>query len=332
MKKDLLWLITGLLLLAPAGWQGCEMKPGNATAKSVRINRFDKDVYRLMETDSPEWQQQLAANYAPLLEVIGQSVFRTKDTQTPDFFDRMINYYSEPTLNRLYRDALKQFDNIETIENDLGKAFQYFRTQLPDMQLPAVYMHVSGLRQNIIAGDSLLSLSIDKYMGRDYPLYQDYFYTYQLRKMEPAYIVPDYLAAWLLSEYPFRGDERVLLDRLIYEGKIKYVLHRAYSRFSPESWMGYTPEEYLWCRRNEKMLWSILIERKHLYTPDVVTTSKYFSPQPSTFIADEAPGDIGVWIGWQIVAKYMDSTGATVENLINNNDAQAILRLSKYKP
>ena len=88
-------------------------------------------------------------------------------------------------------------------------------------------MHVSGFNQNVLVGDSLLSLSIDKYMGKDYPLYQDFFYDSQKLKMQRGLVVPDYLAGWLMSEYPFAGKENVLLDRMIYEGKIKYLLSQA---------------------------------------------------------------------------------------------------------
>jgi uncharacterized protein YjaZ len=96
--------------------------------------------------------------------------------------------------------------------------------------------------------------------------------------------------------------------------------------------MGYTPEEYTWCGQNEKMLWKYIIENKHLYTPDILTVTKYFSGVPQTFIADDAPGDLGSWIGWQIVSKYMNNTKTTVESLINNTDYMEILSKSKYKP
>jgi hypothetical protein len=311
---------------------GCGPNGQNATATDVHIRRFDREVYRLLLTDTPALQRQIAADYAPLLEVIGKSLFGTDGAQTPAVFDRLLDYYAEPTLKQLYRDALKQYEDVETIENELENGFRYLQSRFPGMQLPAVYMHVSGLRQNVIVADSLLSLSIDKYLGADYPLYRDFFSPVRLRRMERAYVVPDYLTAWLMSEYPFKGDERILLDRMIYEGKIKYILHRACPQFAPDRWMGYTPEEYRWCRQNEKTLWLLMIERKHLYTPHAPTTARYFSDAPSTFVDDRAPGNLGVWIGWQIVTQYMNKTHVLPENLMNDGDYREMLRKSKYKP
>lgn len=200
------------------------------------------------------------------------------------------------------------------------------------MQIPAIYMHVSGFNQNVLVGDSLLSISIDKYLGEEYPLYQDFFYDFQRRLMTPEHIVPDYLTGWLMSEYPFEGKENVLLDRMIYEGKIKYLIHQAFPELKPEVLMGYTETSYNWCKENESNLWKAIIERKHLYTPDLMTTNKYFDNVPSIFLASDAPGNLGSWLGWQIIDKYMRETNSTPEALMQNNDSQAILTDSKYKP
>jgi hypothetical protein len=321
-----------LLLLAFAGQTGCRMNSRHADAAPIRIHRFDRDLYRLMQSGDSGLPEEFVREYAPLLPLIGRSIFHTADTQTPEFVDRMFNYYGEPTLNGLYRDALKRFEQVETVERELADGFRFLRECFPDMQTPAVYMHVSGLQENIIVADSLLSFSADKYLGAACPLYQDYFTGRQLRRMEPACVASDCLTAWLLSEYPFRGDDRVLLERMIYEGKIRYILHRACPQLTPDVWMGYTREEYRWCRQNEKMLWHFIIERRHLFTPDAITAARYFSDAPSTFVSDDAPGSLGVWIGWRIVEKYMDKTHVSPESLMSSNDSGDILRKSKYKP
>lgn len=327
-RKYLFFIFITAVLI---GCNSCDSVKGNDST-DVHIRRFDRSLYDWVLTDSPVLQQQLQSEYASMLRVIGLSIFKTQDTQTEEFFSRMINYYSEPTLSRLYRDALKTFDNVATIEEDLGSVFGYLQNHFPTMQIPAVYMHISGFNQNVLIDDSLLSISIDKYLGAEYPLYDTYFYAYERRKMDPVYVVPDYFTAWVMSEYPFKGDDRILLERMIYEGKIRYLVNQALPKLIPEVLMGYTPEEYQWCKDNEKVIWEEIIIRKHLYTPDHVTTSKYFSPAPAQFISDHAPGELGTWIGWQIVSQYMKRNNITPEELMNNTNAQDILTKSKYKP
>ncbi len=302
-----------------------------ATVEPMHINRFDKDLFRLIDTGDTTLWPELLRRYPEMLDIIGKGILNLQSVETPGFFEKMRNYYSEPTLKGLYRDAIAQYDSVADIERSLGSGFAYLRENFPSMQLPAIYMHVSGLNQNVLVGDSLLSLSIDKYMGKDYPLYRDFFYDSQRLRMRRALVAPDYLAGWLMSEYPFAGRENVLLDRMVYEGKIKYLLSQALG--TPEAeLMGYTERAHGWSEVNEGAIWKAIIERKHLYTPDQLTTSQYFEDTPTLFPADDAPGNVGTWIGWRIIKRYMEETGSTPEALMGNNDAQGILTASRYKP
>ena len=251
---------------------------------------------------------QNARTAGDALRVLGQGVLNLRSAEAPGFLGKTLRYYSEPTLRALYRDAIERYDSIPDIERTLGQGFAYLRAHFPAARIPAVYMHVSGLNQNVLAGDSLLSLSIDKYMGADYPLYQEFFYDAQRSLMRPELVAPDYIAGWLMSEFPFEGRENVLLDRMVYEGKIKYLVAEALGIDDEALLMGYTPEALEWCERHEGAIWTGMIERKG------------------------APGRPGVWIGWQIVRRYMEETGSTPEALMRNTDAQAILTGSKYKP
>lgn len=301
-------------------------------AGPVEIHRFDQALYRLIDTNDTTLVPILKNEYPQMLEILGKGVLNVQTPDDPAYFSKLLHLYSEPTLKNLYRDALARYDTLADIQQQLGDGFAYLQTHFPAMQLPAVYMHVSGFNQNVLVGDSLLSISIDKYLGEDYPLYQDFFYDYQRRKMQRANVAPDYLAGWIMSEYPFEGKENVLLDRMVYEGKIIYLVSEALPGLSPALLMGYTEEAYAWCAEKEKEIWKAMVERKHLYTPDPIVTGQYFEDTPCSFLSNEAPGNIGKWTGWQIVRKYMEKTGATPEALMLNKDAQDILTQAKYKP
>jgi len=150
--------------------------------------------------------------------------------------------------------------------------------------------------------------------------------------MTPNHIAIDCVSAWLKSDYPFKGNDNVLLDRMIYEGKIIYLLKQTGQDFTFQNIMSLIDNEYKWCIDYESVLWTTIIERKHLYTPDITTTNKYFQPSPSLFISEHAPGNLGSFVGYRIVELYMKQTKSTFEQLMNNNDSQEILQKSKYKP
>jgi hypothetical protein len=302
----------------------------------ISINRFDSILLRWIETDDPAILAQVKVRYPQMIEVLGKALFKTSPADSSAFFRNLINYYSEPTLLALYRDAVNFYSTgspeITGITQELSLGFKRMKTLLPAIRIPAIYMHISGLQQNMIAGDSLLSCSIDKYMGYDYPLYEDFFYDHQRKSMTPERIAKDYLNARIKSEYPYTGKDNMLLERMVYEGKIVYLLTQIGKNYTFQNIMSLTGDEYQWCRKYESVLWSTIIERKHLYTPDIAATSKYFQPAPSTFISAEAPGNLGYFIGYRIVESYMKRTGSTCEELMINKDAQDVLQKSRYKP
>ena len=62
--------------------------------------------------------------------------------------------------------------------------------------------------------------------------------------------------------------------------------------------------------------------------------SKFTGEGPfTTGFVKESPARTGVWIGWNIVKKYMDkNANISLDQLMHETDAQKILSLSKYKP
>jgi Predicted Zn-dependent protease (DUF2268). len=297
----------------------------------VSIIRFDQEIYELIEKDDSLLFREIAEHYPEMFETFGKGVLNMQSIDMPGFLERLVNYFSEPTLLSLYKDALEKYSDIREIERQLGDGFAFVQANFPAISIPAAYMHVSGLNQNVLAGEKVLSVSMDKYMGKDYPIYEAFFYAYQRNLMTEKLIVPDYIAGLLLSEYPFEGNENVLLDRMIQEGKIKYLLEKALPEVTASELLGYVEKDMEWCEKNEKMLWRTIIGNKQLYTPDQMVTARYFQSQPSTFLADGAPGYIGVWLGWRIVTAYMNETNASAVELMQAK-AQDVLSLSKYKP
>ena len=302
----------------------------------ISINRFDSDMLQWIETDDPQILNHLKEKYPRMLDLLGKTLFQANSIDSADYFDYLLHFYSQPSLLALYKDAVRYFSDdsarISGIVKELSAGFHEFKKLFPSMQTPSVYMHVSGLQQNMIVADSLLSCSIDKYLGFDYPLYADFIYDYERKNMVPERMAKDCLNAWLKSEYPYQGNDNVLLERMVYEGKIIYVVSQLGRENTYSHIMSLTSEEYKWLRDYESALWNTIIERKHLYTPDLATTLKYFQPAPAAFISDKAPGQLGCYIGFKIVERYMKQTKSTCAELMQNNDAQDILKKAKYRP
>jgi len=50
-------------------------------------------------------------------------------------------------------------------------------------------------------------------------------------------------------------------------------------------------------------------------------------------LTEESPGEVGNWMGWQIVKSYMNRhPETTLQELVALDDMQEILSKSRYKP
>jgi uncharacterized protein YjaZ len=72
-----------------------------------------------------------------------------------------------------------------------------------------------------------------------------------------------------------------------------------------------------------------------LYSNDQKLIARFINPAPfSKFyleIDNESPGQVGAWIGWQMVRSFVQNNDMPLENLLKTN-AKEIFIKSKYKP
>ena len=297
----------------------------------LEIIRFDTELYNYLTNNRPE---SSLSSYNDFLDLFGQDVIYIGKSDSSGFYNRLKEFFSEPTLMGLYSDEQKSFFDIQSVRTELSYGLDYFLKQFPSIAQPRIYMHVSGLNQNIVVTDSILSISADKYLGADYPLYQDFFYDYQRQLMTSDRIVPDYLLGFMMANFPFEGNDDILLDKILYEGKLRYILSRMLPERQVWEYVGYTKDEYLWCSNNQSRIWKTILENQHLFSPNYVTTSQYLKEAPYTALLPvESPGRVGIWLGYQIIISYMKHKPDTsLSDLMGMTDYNELLKQSKYKP
>jgi len=309
----------------------CSGNKSNEDTPEFKIIRFDTDLYLYLTQNGSGSDLK---NNADFLDVFGAGILAIGTTDSTGFYSRLKAYFSEPTLMGLYEDEQEIFFNLREINNELSKGLQVFLQQFLQIKPPKVYMHVSGFGQNIVVTDDILSLSADKYLGTDYPLYQNYFYDYQRQLMSPDRIVPDYLLGFMMANLPFIGDEDVLLDRILYEGKLRYILSQLLPKRQAWEFVAYNKEQYEWCNKHQSQIWRTIQENHHLFTPNYMTTSRYLTDAPHTaFLPVDAPGKVGVWLGYRIISDFMKQKPQTGwQELMDFTDYPELLKQSKFKP
>ena len=128
--------------------------------------------------------------------------------------------------------------------------------------------------------------------------------------------------------------EPILLDRILYEGKLRYILSQLLPKRQPEEYVGYTEAQYSWCLNNQQQIWKTILANQHLLTANALITNQYLKDAPYTsFLPAESPGRVGIWLGFQIINSYMKQNPDTgFRELMDLTDYQDLLKRSKFKP
>jgi len=261
----------------------------------------------------------------------------------PDFFkigqdDAMLrNRFFDPQIRELFDSVDSAYANTEELDVEINAAFQYFYHYFPDHDSLKIYTWVSNfesLDPIVVSGNTLL-IALDMYLGSESHFYKtapDYI----KQGFDKDYILSDLLHYYFSSNIPFLEDNSLLASMLHY-GKIHYLTSLMLPGHKEHIVMGYPEDKMEWCLGNEANIWAYFIDNKLLFSSHQQNKQRFIEDAPFskfyTSFDSESPGRVGQWIGWNIVRSYMEShPEISLTALIKEQDAQKILRESRYKP
>ena len=300
----------------------------------IKIERFDSLFWGLDTTRLAEEFAKLQAEHPNITPIYTENVVQFGHPDSAITHDTYKLFRSNKEVGKLYEDALKIYADVSDIEKDLTEAFRRAKYFFPQFPTPRVYCHVSGLNQSLIVDEEFISLSIDNYLGADYQLYKEIgIYKYQRPNMRREKVAPDYITAWLSSEFSNSLADNLLSDMIRY-GKILYTVSVLLPKTPERVIMGYSEEQWDWVKKNEANMWNALIASKDLYTTSMMIKNQYIGDGPFTKpFTQESPGRAGTYIGWRIVENYMKhNPQISIQQLLQQPDAQMILNNSNYRP
>ncbi|MFN3940169.1 MAG: hypothetical protein ACK4IY_06255, partial [Chitinophagales bacterium] len=98
--------------------------------------------------------------------------------------------------------------------------------------------------------------------------------------------------------------------------------------------IGFSKKQMDWCEENAAEMWQFFAGNDLLFSKNMNEKQKYIGEAPfSQGMPEESPGRAAIWVGWQIVKKYMrNNPEVTVLQLLNDMNSYDILRKSNYSP
>jgi hypothetical protein len=328
--------VAGFILISISGCRHGKKIFGSKKA-SIKIDRFEKDLFSISLYNLADSISVLENTYADFFPLFTNKIIQIGNPGQSDFSNRLLAFVSDFTIYRVYSRVEKVFPNLDKTEEELSVAFGNYKVEFPGHPVPHIVSCISGFNQSIVITDSLIAISLDKYLGIDdefYKLLYPPVPAYMCYVMHPGKIPSDVIRAWIIGEFEYHDSKDNLLTNMIYEGRAMYCVKQLMPAITDSLLWGYTPRQLRFCKENEKQMWTYLVEHKLLFENNKFKTGQFISEAPFTKdFSRDSPGRSAVWIGYQIVNSYMKRNGSiTLNQLMNETDYLKILNTSRYNP
>ena len=331
-------IIAALTLVLTGCHQGRTYWPkdNSLELQTVDIVRFDNALLNVHEATVAQDIRVLYDEFPIFMPVWVEDILGIPSADTAYLEQALPAFLNDTLYGFKQTNAREQelFADITDLQSAVNKAFTHIAYLYPDTEIPALYLFVSGFQTPIYFGDELIGIGTDMYLGSDYEYYNRVVYEYQKQTMRKECIPVDVISAYLFRTLPYTSTKSRLLDQMLYRGKIMYLVSQIFDDLPGYEVMGWTKEQWDWCVKNERAIWHLVMDKRDLFKTESIVLTSYLNDGPFTSeISQDAPGRLGIWLGWRIAQSYMEhNETVTLQELMAEPDAQKILEQSYYKP
>ena len=333
MKKSIVILLS-VVLCACHG--GRDYFPRDIEAVEVEIVRFDSAQLAVCPDSVRQGIEKLYADYEEFMTMFVEGILRLPTEDTAYLCKMYSNFLTDTVMGFAQTNELAQekFANIDSLQKSINTAFSRLHYLYPEWEIPKVYLFVSGFNSSVMYYDNIMGVGVDMYLGSDYPYYNQVVYNYQKQTMRKECVAGDLISMYIAYHVAYNSKYNRLLEQMIFRGKQMFLLSQLLPNEPAWEVIGYSKEQWDWCEKYERAIWNRIMEKRDLFKTESTVLSSYMNEGPFTAeISQEAPGRLGLWVGWQIVDSYMrNNEGVSIQDLLAEGDAQKILEESFYKP
>lgn len=330
-----------LILLALILLTSCGSKNApdvSAIKVNVPIGRFDKDFFGADTSNIIQSLDAVDRKYPYFFTDFLQNIVIAGGNDTvrdlPVLIKTYINH-SKP----LYDSVQLKFNNLGNIEQELKKGFQYVKYYYPDYKVPRLVTYVGLIGDPSVAlTKEAMAIGLQMYLGKKFSAYNtleaiDKFPQYISRRFEPQYIPVNCFQNIAQDIYPENARGQTLVEQIIEKGKQWWLVDKFLPAAADSLKTSYTQVQLDWCKKNEGLVWNYIIQNNDIYTTEPTIIQNFIGEAPKTDgMPDASPGNIGQWIGWQIVKTFAEKNNSLSVPQVMQTDAKKIFEAAKYKP
>ncbi len=337
MKKSV------LLLFISAALFDCGNKKDIPDVSGIKVDiqaeRFDRSLFAMSTDNLVAGLQRLRQQHPgfyddymqQILGVNGAVNDPTTLTVTRDFIRSYTSIY----------DSLKPtYNNLAWLRKELQLAFQFVKYYFPQYKTGKLVVFVGPFdAPGVAMTASGLAIGLQQFAGKDFSIYQtaeaqELFPLYISRRFSSEYITANCMKAVVLDLFPDQSSGKPLIEQIVEKGKQWYLLDKFLPRTPVSIKTVYMAMQLKLCTEYEGLIWSEIVRNEDLNSLSPAVIQTYIGEGPFTqgFSQEYSPGNLGQWIGWQIIKKLVAKNPDMKPEEVMRMPARKILEEAKYKP
>jgi hypothetical protein len=340
-KKSGLSLIVLCCLLA---CNSGEKIPDISSIKiELKTKRLDKDLAAIDTNNVATAVKALQPQYPDFLDfyldtLMGFGIKGNYSDTCQAMRQGLRSFLTHKDYKGLFDTVKKHYPDTKATDEALEMGFRFMKFYYPNYRVPQIIYLISGLGNwgAFTLSGTTVGVGLDMFLGPEYPFYKSVgLPEYMGRHFQSDYIPVAVFSAIYQDMYPLDLENKSLLEMMIEKGKLQYFLSKVLPRTDDSLRLAYSPKQLDWCKKNEGLIYNFFIKENLFYSKEWQKILRYVNDGPnSTGMPPESPGNIGSWLGLQIVRSYMKNhPETTLPQLFSMKSApQNFLEDSKYKP
>lgn len=198
-KMTVVAVVFSAILLTSCKWIGGAME------EPFTIDRFDRHEARYILTGDFSALQEMTTNHTTETRVLIEDVLGLGKVADGNISNAFLSYFQDPLLQMMVKDVQEEYSDIDDLTGQLDESFSKMEDHIDGFRRPHIYTQISSLEYGVTVYLDHVGVSLDMYLGADYPLYRKLFPANKRKTMERSFIAVDVIETYLGSLYPVKA-------------------------------------------------------------------------------------------------------------------------------
>lgn len=335
-KSTLLFLFLALLLSCG---KNRKIPDVSHIKVDIPVERFDQAFFAMDSSRPATSLRQLQQKFPGFYnDFMSQILGVNPSPEDPNSLEVTRSFFRG--YQSIYDSVKTRYQDISWLKIELEKGFRFVKYYFPQYKTGRAWIFLGPFDAPGVATTATgIAIGLQQFAGRDFSIYslpqmQEMFPAYISRRFDPAYITANSMKAVVQELFPDQSAGKPLVEQMVEKGKQWWLLDKFLPEAPDSVKTGYTALQLKWCSENEGLIWSEIVRNEDLNSLSPAVIQAYIGEGPFTqgFSQVYSPGNLGQWLGWRIVQKYVSKNPDIQPGDLMQIPARKILEEAKYKP